>query len=400
MEQRVDLIEDFGGLDLTVDEPPHIQLVPDTLSVAMIGLRGIPARYGGVETVVQALSGALVDKGHDVTVYCWKYADEPAPSTFGAVKLRHLSTWGESALGSFCHAVRSTIDASRRDYDVIHYHALGPGIASLLGRLICRRSRIVVTVHGRDDQRAKWGPMVRSVLRFGVWVSAHVPHETVVVSRDLARDYSENLRRETVVAPNAITPIPFKGPGRILAELGLDAQDYAVSVGRLVPEKAVHRLITTFGEYLPTKKLVLVGGGANNEYVAELHDLAAGYENVIMAGRRYGDELAELVHSAAMFVTGSDLEGLPTALLEAVMADLPVVASDIAPHAEVLESDDLGHHLIPAADSARFAAAVKETFGDLVEARRSAAALSPRVRRRYCMQRAVDAHEQAYGLYA
>lgn len=367
----------------------------------MVGLRGIPARYGGVETVVETLSAGLADAGHSVTVYCWRRPGVPPVTWHGKVRLRHLRTVGASAVGSFLHSIASTIDASRREFDVIHYHALGPGIVAILGRLICRDAWIVVTVHGRDDQRIKWGPFVRKVLEFGVWVSARVPHRTLVVSNELARDFAENHRRPTLVAPNAIDPIEPVPASGLLDQLGLVAGNYAVSVGRLVPEKAAHRMISAFAEVPGDMKLVIIGGSSGTDgYVDLLEQMALSDDRVVLVGQRYGDELAELLTSASMFVTASDLEGLPTALLEAVMAEIPVVATDIEPHKEVLGWDGPGHRLVPAGDDAAITAAIKETAGGMAMAKGEIRQLARVVRKNFSLGKAVELHERAYRMQA
>ncbi|MEK8106148.1 glycosyltransferase [Micromonospora sp. M12] len=122
-----------------------------------------------------------------------------------------------------------------------------------------------------------------------------------------------------------------------------DPGGYLLLVGRLVPEKAADLLIRAFRRVDTGRRLAIVGGSSfTDEFVDRLRREAAGDERIVFTGFAYGDLLAELYASAAGFVQPSRLEGLPLTLLEAAAYGLPVVASDIAPHVEVLESDAAG----------------------------------------------------------
>lgn len=304
----------------------------------MVGTRGMPANYGGVETVVDVLSRQLVARGHDVTVFCRSEDYEAHPPMIDGVRLVYLPASTSPGIGAMIHAFRAAIYCIGRDFDIIHFHALGPGMMSVISRLFTR-STVLVTVHGRDDKRDKWGRAVRRVLRFAASISARVPHSTLVVSETLADEYADEFRRTTTVVPNSTHPIPEVAAGPALERFGLTPQKYFVSVGRLVPEKAPHETIAAYNNAMTDMPLVLVGGAAGTEdYVEHLNELAADNPNIIITGPLYGDELAEVLTNAGAFVTSSHLEGLPTALIEAGRAALPILASNISPHCEILNT--------------------------------------------------------------
>lgn len=308
------------------------------LKIAMIGTRGMPAHYGGVETVVDVLARQLVVRGHDVTVFCRSEDYERHPPMLDGVKLVYLPASSSPGVGAMVHAMRSAVYCIGRGFDIIHFHALGPGLMSIIARL-CTRATVVVTVHGRDDQREKWGRGARAVLRLAASASARVPHATLVVSKALADNYADQFGRATTVVPNSIDAIEPVPPGPTLDRFDLDAGRYFVSVGRLVPEKAPHDLIAARRRAMTDFPLVIVGGAAGTEeYVEHLRDLAGDGDGVVMTGPLYGPALAEVLTNAGVFVTGSTLEGLPTALIEAGRAGLAVIASDIAPHCEILDT--------------------------------------------------------------
>jgi len=364
----------------------------------MVGTRGMPANYGGVETVVDVLSRQLVARGHEVTVFCRSEDYEHHPPMIDGVKLVYLPASQSPGIGAMIHAFRAAVYCIGRDFDVIHFHALGPGMMSIISRLLTR-STVVVTVHGRDDKRDKWGRGARLVLRFAASVSARVPHSTLVVSETLAHEYADEFQRSTTVVPNSTHAIPNVAPGSTLTRYGLSPQKYFISVGRLVPEKAPHEMIAGYLSAMTDMSLVVVGGAAGTEeYVDHLKEMAAGCSAVIFTGPLYGEELAEILTNAGAFVTSSHLEGLPTALIEAGRAALPIIASDIDPHCEILDTTTGtdGRRVYPTGDTE----ALSELFG-LVESGYDdesfgAKLLASELDDRYAPARTGEVHEQAY----
>lgn len=353
------------------------------LRIAMIGQRGIPATYGGVEHHVEELGSRLAAFGHDVTVYCrTNYCQERALEHRG-MRLRHLPTVGTKHLDTIVHSFLSTLDAVARRYDVIHYHALGPGLMAPLARMMTT-ARIVQTVHGMDNERAKWNRVGRNVLGLGAWTSARVPHETITVSRALADHYATIYGRRATAVPNGVAPGHGVAAHRIRDRWGLSAGGYVLFVGRLVPEKQPDVLLRAFAGVSGDLRLVIAGDSSHTDgYARTLREMAARDPRVVMPGYVYGDELAELYGNAAAFVLPSSLEGLPLTLLEAISFGCPVVASDIPPHREVLLRDGPGHRLVPAGDERALREALLATLEAPAAAVAAAAGLRETIMARY-----------------
>lgn len=366
------------------------------LRIAMIGQRGVPATFGGIEHHVEELGSRLAARGHEVVVYCrTNYARERA-SSYRGMRLVHLPTVSRKHLDAIVHSTLATLDAVRRGADVVHYHAVGPGIPAALPRYLTR-SKVVLTVHGLDAERAKWGPGARTVLRTAQWLSARVPDATVVVSRDLQRHYRLRYRRRTWYIPNGIEEPAPKPPRLITERFGLQGDDFLLFVGRLVPEKAPDLLVEAFRE-LPTDHRLVIAGGSSftDEYVRRLESLARGDPRVLMPGYVYGDLLAELYTNAAVFVLPSSLEGLPLTLLEAAAYGAPVVVSDIPPHLEVVGGDAPGHRVFRCGDPADLRGALARALEGGPEERRGAEELRRRVLGTYRWDAAVEATESLY----
>lgn len=362
----------------------------------MIGQRGVPATFGGIEHHVQELGARLAERGHDVFVYTRTNYTRERHRRFLGMRPRYLPTISSKHLDAIVHSGLATLDAVARRADVVHYHAVGPGLPAILPRY-ASRAKVVLTVHGLDADRAKWGGGARRVLRIAQWLSARVPDATIVVSRDLQRHYASTYGRDTVYVPNGVVEMPARPPSEITKRWGLRGKDYVLFVGRLVPEKAPDLLVRAFARIPGETRLVLAGGSSfTDDYVRELRALAAGDPRVILPGYVYGEALDELYGNAAAFALPSLLEGLPLTLLEAAAHGVPVVASDIPPHREVIDASGPGHRLVPPGDETTWATELSSALAGGSSHRRGADALRRRVLSTYRWEDAADATEALY----
>jgi glycosyltransferase involved in cell wall biosynthesis len=361
----------------------------------MVGLRGVPATWGGIERHVEELGARLVERGHDVTVYCRRGYNPEAPARFRGMELRQLPAVPTKHLEAISHTALAVADAMRAGFDVIHLHAIGPGVLSPLPRYLSR-AKVVVTIHGRDDQRLKWGGVAQRALRAGAWVSTRVPDATISVSRSLADDYRAAGRAVTYI-PNGVDA-PERREAKIIRDRwALTAGDYLLFVGRIVPEKMPDTLVRAFRRLTGDTRLVIVGGSSfTDDYCAGVERLAAADPRVLLTGYVYGDELAELYTNAAAFVLPSQLEGLPTTLLEALSYGTPAVASEIPAHREVLGVGGPGGRLFPAGDEAALVRTLTETIADPAAERAGAAVLRDHVLANYAWSDVADATDRLY----
>jgi glycosyltransferase involved in cell wall biosynthesis len=333
------------------------------MRIAMIGLRGVPALSGGIERSVEQLGAALVARGHDVTVYCRSnYVDGQEP-THDGMHLRVLPTIGTKHLDAIVHTSLATGNALS-GFDVLHYHALGPGLLAWLPRAVSR-SAIVQTVHGIDWQRAKWGRFARAVLRCGERASTRIPHELIVPSAALANHYRETYRTKPTVIPNPFPVLVARPPAAIRDRFGLEPRGYVLFVGRLTPEKQVDLLLRAYRRVQTDHRLVIVGGSSfTDSHVAELKALADADDRVIMTGELHGEVLEELFTNALGFTSPSALEGFNITLVEAISAELPIVASAIEPHVELLGPMNGAAHFHDVGSEASLAGAISDMIGN------------------------------------
>lgn len=298
----------------------------------MIGQKGVPATYGGIERHVDELGRRLVTSGCEVLVYCRSHYT-PKGATLPGVDLVRLPSIHTKHLDAITHTALATTHVLASRAEIVHYHALGPSALAFLPRL--RRQKVVVTVHGLDWRREKWGRAAAAFLRACEWSATRFPHATIVVSRTLAAHFREAGARNVVYIPNG-TVLPAPAPSSPAREMGLEPGRYLLFVGRLVPEKGLHILLRAHRAHVPEWPLVVAGEGHFTEdYVAECRRAAG--PSVRFVGAVYGETLASLQQHAALVVAPSALEGLSIALLEALSFGRAVLASDIPENAEVVD---------------------------------------------------------------
>ena len=332
--------QDFGGFfDETTVGLRDDAIAADVgrpLRIMMIGLRGFPGVQGGVETHAEHLCPLLAEMGCDVTVLARSpYQPADIGPEWKGVKFVPLWAPKSKGLETILHSFLGVLYAAVMRPDILHIQAIGPAIMTLPARLL--GLRVVVTHHGPDYDRQKWGRFGRFVLRLGEHCGMRWSNGRIVISKVIA----DLVRRKHGVEPALITngvvlpQIPFSVDA--LAAHGLVRGKYVLLVSRLVREKRHLDLIEAFSRAaLPGWKLVLVGASDHPDaYVKEVMAAAVRNPDVVMTGFQKGTALQELYAHAGLFVLPSSHEGLPIAMLEALSYGLPVVASDIPANLEV-----------------------------------------------------------------
>ncbi|MGB7444915.1 MAG: glycosyltransferase family 4 protein [Coleofasciculaceae cyanobacterium] len=312
------------------------------MKIAVIGAKGLPVKQGGIERYCAELYPKMVARGHSVDLFARSFYNESpwfSSTDFQGVRVISLPSLNfRKGLDAFVNSAQATIAVLAKHYDIVHFHALGPSVFTLLPR-IASCSKVVVTCQGLDWQRAKWGNLSSNLIRLGESNAVRYAHKIVVVSKALQTYFRQTYGIDTVYIPN--------GPGQYSQSdsnfsygksLGLKQGRYLLFLGRLVPEKCPHLLIKAFQELKQEGWQLVIAGGSSDtpEFSSKLRSIAAGNKNVLFVGEVHGSCLAEIVRGAGLFVLPSDLEGLPLVMLEAMQEGIPVLASDIPPHQELI----------------------------------------------------------------
>lgn len=302
------------------------------MKIAVLGLRGFPDIQGGVEKHAQSLYPRLVRKGHEVHVVCRsRYVGKNMPRSWCGISMHRVWSPSSKGLEAVVHTFLGllyVIFLVRPD--VLHIHAIGPSLFTPVARLF--GLKVVVTHHGPDYDRQKWGKAARTILRLGEWAGARFSNSLIVISDVIKKSVFEKFLVTGFLIPNGVEISSEQSVNpAFLDGFSVENERYFVLVSRMVPEKRHVDLIKAFEKAaLPGYKLLIVGGSDHpDDYEKDVLSLAAQTPGVVCTGILSGKALSDAYAHAAGFVLPSTHEGLPIALLEALSFGLPVLASDI-----------------------------------------------------------------------
>ena len=314
------------------------------MKIAVIGAKGLPPKQGGIEHYCAEVYSRMVAQGHSVDVFARSsYTDYPwgEPYDYKGVQVISLPGLQLRGVDAFITSALGTIAAMTKKYDIVHFHALGPSLFTCLPK-INHSGKVVVTCQGLDWQRAKWGSFSTRVIQMGEKAAVRFADEIIVVSEALSTYFSETYGRKTIYIPNAPAGYGESDPNfGYGTQLGLKQGCYILFLGRLVPEKRPDLLVDAFCDLKPVGwKLVLAGGVSDTKsFTSKLLEKVANNRDIIFAGELRGPRLWEIVRGSGLFSLPSDLEGLPLAMLEAMREGIPVMASNIPPHQQLISEN-------------------------------------------------------------
>jgi len=363
------------------------------VKIAILGCRGVPGRYGGFETFSTELAPRLVERGHNVTVYCNpRYCPSERPADYRGVRLCYLPVPSWRTVETPLHELRSLIDALHRDYDVLYVLAFRASLLYVLPRIAGRR--IVFNTDGLDWKRSKWNWMAQAYLKFSEAVGARIAADALIAdSRGMQEYIREAHGRESVFIPYG-APVVNSSRPELLRPYGLAARSYFLVVARLEPENNVHVALESFAHVSSDKPLVVVGGANyRSEYHRRLERLAG--PGVLFTGPIYDpDVLNELWCNCYAYIHGHQVGGTNPSLLQAMGAGCCVLAHDVNFNREVV--GDSGFYWQPTVDSLtrclRDVLRCPEERLDLLRER-----ARETVRARYDWERVTADHETVFG---
>ena len=284
------------------------------LSVALIGSRGIPGRYGGYETLMEELSVRLVAHGFKVTVYCRSHSTPRDLTRWRGADLVVLPTVRTKYLDTPVHTFLSCLHAASAGYDaalvVNSANALFVPLLSVGG------IPVALNVDGIEKRRAKWGAFGRAVYAFSERLACVVPDALVTDAEVIRRHYLERYGAESVPIAYGVDPYPPAETG-VLARLGIAPRQYFLYVSRFEPENNPHRVAEAYRQVGGGLPLVMVGGAPYaGRFIAGFTRGAD--PRILFPGAIYGEGYRELLSHALAYVHATEVGGTHPALVEAM----------------------------------------------------------------------------------
>jgi glycosyltransferase involved in cell wall biosynthesis len=287
------------------------------VNVAISGIRGVPANFGGSETAVEEIGTRLAREGHSVAVYCRRHNSDYSEPTFHGMRRVVLPSVNTFQLDTITHSTVSALHLRfRGDAEVVHFHGIGNAL--VLPLLRGSGIKTVITIDGLDWERPKWGRVASWMLRksadFAVKYADHL-----IIDNHPARSYFKEHYGAS--SSYVVYGADFNRPSssESLDNWNLSPNRYLLSVGALVPDKGPDLLIKAYRNVKSDLPLVIVGDSPFlPEYRAELQRLAEGDDRVKFLGYVYGDQYRELLANCTAYAHPLRADGTSPALLQAM----------------------------------------------------------------------------------
>jgi glycosyltransferase involved in cell wall biosynthesis len=300
------------------------------MRIALVGTRGIPACYGGFETFAEELSARLVERGHQVTVYCRRRHPEPF---YRGVRLKYLPTVRHKYLDTVVHTAASTLDLLFHRHDAALYCNAANAVFTILPRMA--GMPVALNVDGLERHRKKWNVLGKAWYRLSEWLATILPNVVVTDARRIAEYYLERFGKPSEFIPyGAETGVV--DTREELDRLGLEPRRYFLYVSRMEPENNALLVRESFERLGTDLKLALVGDAP----------YAAGYiervrattdPRVVLPGAVYGPGYHELQSHSFAYIHATEVGGTHPALVEAMGRGALVLYLDTPENAEVAE---------------------------------------------------------------
>ncbi len=297
------------------------------MKIAILGTRGIPARYGGFETFAEELAARLVQRDHQVTVYC----RERSRSPYLGVDLVYLPTIRHKYLDTLVHTFLSTVHLIFHRQDVALYCNAANAILTWIPRVA--GTPVALNVDGLERKRKKWNTLAKAWYRASEWLATFCPTAVISDARMIAEYYRQRYSKTTTFIPYGAEL--GKVPGTdILAKLGLEPGEYFLYVSRMEPENNALLVRQAFERVSTTKKLALIGDAPYaDEYIRAVRDTKD--SRIVMPGSIYGQGYRELQSHCFAYIHATEVGGTHPALIEALGREALTLYLNTIENAEV-----------------------------------------------------------------
>jgi len=321
------------------------------MKIALLGTRGIPASYSGFETCVEQLGQRLVERGHDVTVYCRSHHIAYDQPTFKGMQLVKHGTVANKYLDTIIHSFISSLHGLIKGYDIGLYFIAGNSPVTWIPRLV--GTKTILNVDGLDWKREKWPLLAKKYIQAAEFLATKLPTAYLTDSRVVQAYYQDQYNNRPPYIPygSEVEKLP---PGETLEKFGLEPDKYILFVGRLVPENCAHHLVDAFKTLDTDMRCVIVGDAAYaQEYITSLKASAADDPRIIFTGYVFGQGYHELGSNAYIFVETSGVGGTHPALIEAMAFENCVITHDTPENLETIGDAGFGYDGKEGAESLR-----------------------------------------------
>jgi glycosyltransferase involved in cell wall biosynthesis len=286
------------------------------MRIGIIGTRGVPNHYSGFEQCAEYLSTALIEKGHQVTVYN-SHNHPHQEKTFKGVDIIHCydPEYKLGTFGQFIYDLNCIIDSRKRNFDIILQ--LGYNSNSIWSWVLPKKPLVITNMDGLEWKRTKFSPSVQRFLRQAESWAAHTSDYLVADSLGIQQYLKDTYQKESTFIPYGA--YVFNDPdASVLTEYDIKPYGYNMLVARMEPENSIE-IILDGVVASKTDVPFLVVGKTNKKYGQYLVEKYKGYSQIRFVGGIYNiDKLNNVRHFSNLYFHGHTVGGTNPSLLEAM----------------------------------------------------------------------------------
>lgn len=303
------------------------------MKIAIMGIRGIPANYGGFETFAEELAPRLATMGHDVTVYGRSNMIDYKEEFYKGVRIKILPTISHKYLDTVVHTLLCSLQSFFVPYDVVFVCNSANALFAVLPRLWGKP--VLLNVDGLEWKRQKWNWAGKTFYKVSEFLATIFPNYIVTDARDVQQYYEKRFKKSSTFIPYG-APEEKATTTKALDQFNLRPNEYVLYVSRMEPENNAHRVVRAFEKVHTDKKLVMVGDAPySHDYIANLKKTSD--ERIVFTGYVFGPGYRELQSNAYLYVQATEVGGTHPALVEGMGYGNCILANDVPEHREVLD---------------------------------------------------------------
>ncbi|WP_431133102.1 DUF1972 domain-containing protein [Psychroserpens mesophilus] len=310
------------------------------MRIAVIGIRGLPANYGGFETCAEHTTKYWAENGHDVLVYCRKSHYKTHLDQVNGVKLKYINSINIKGVDTLTHAFFSILNLIFFESDYKHVHLYNSGNGIFIPLLKLFNKKVIISVDGIEWKREKWGLIAKTIHKVGARMAVKFSDKVITDNKEVHDFYKSQFGKGSSIIKYGAKFIEKSNINDdYLKKYNLKPKEYYIFIGRFVQEKGLHHLIAAYQKLNTKKRLVIIGDDtANTHYRNEIFKKGEKDSNIIMPGFLYNDEYEALLSNAYLYVSASELEGTSPSLLAAMGAKVCALVNGIEENLETIQS--------------------------------------------------------------
>ena len=291
--------------------------------IAIIGTVGVPACYGGFESLVENILDYTPEEV-EYTVFCTSQKYETKLDSYKGAKLKYLdlNANGKDSIMYDYKSMKMSLDA-----DIM----LILGVSGCIFLPFIRRKfkgKIVTNIDGLEWKRDKWNLLAKWLLHTSEKLAVKYSDVVIGDNKGITDYVKEAYGKDAVLIAYGGDHATKITDDSLYEKYPYMRNPYSVTVCRIEPENNIHKILEAFS-LLSDNQLVMVGNWKNSEYGISLKEKYSNVKNIHLLDPIYeSHEINWIRSNASLYVHGHSAGGTNPSLVEAMNLQLPILAFD------------------------------------------------------------------------